>query len=229
MSEESEGNVTLEQTLENEAEGIQINISGLISIILFYLIVLAIGIWAGWKQRKVQSQEDQETVMLAGRNIGLFVGVLTMGATWVGGGFINGSAEETYKSGLVWTQAPVGYGLSLFISGTFFAKKMRDSHYVTMVDPFTQKYGRWGALQALPAAVSEVFWSASILGALGSTLQVILGIDINLSIIVSAIIAVLYTLIGGLISVAYTDVFQLFFIVFGLVRHILNKAYFSTC
>ena len=61
-------------------------------------------------------------------------------------------------------QAPVGYGLSLFISGTFFAKKMRDSAYVTMVDPFTQKYGKWGALQALPAAVSEVFWSASILG-----------------------------------------------------------------
>ena len=32
--------------------------------------------------------------MLAGRDIGLFVGVLTMGATWVGGGFINGSAQE---------------------------------------------------------------------------------------------------------------------------------------
>ena len=41
---------------------------------------------------------------------------------------------------------------------------MRDAAYVTMVDPFTQKYGKWGALQALPAAVSEVFWSASILG-----------------------------------------------------------------
>lgn len=138
-------------------------------------------------------------------------------ATWVGGGFINGSAEETYKSGFVWTQAPIGYGCSLFLSGIFFAKKMRDSNYVTMVDPFTQKYGKWGALQALPAAVSEVFWSASILGALGSTLQVILNIDIDVSIIVSAVIAVLYTLMGGLISVAYTDVFQLFFIVFGLV------------
>ena len=31
--------------------------------------------------------------MLAGRDIGLGVGVLTMGATWVGGGFINGSAQ----------------------------------------------------------------------------------------------------------------------------------------
>ena len=42
--------------------------------------------------------------MLAGRDIGMFVGVLTMGATWVGGGFINGSAQEAYKSGLIWTQ-----------------------------------------------------------------------------------------------------------------------------
>ena len=48
---------------------------------------------------------------------------------------------------------------------------MRDSEYVTMVDPFTQKYGKWGALQALPAAISEIFWSASILGALGQTLR----------------------------------------------------------
>ena len=31
--------------------------------------------------------------MLAGRDIGLGVGVLTMGATWVGGGFINGPAQ----------------------------------------------------------------------------------------------------------------------------------------
>jgi hypothetical protein len=43
---------------------------------------------------------------------------------------------------------------------------------VTMIDPFTQKYGKWGALQALPAAVGEIFWSAAILSALGSTLQV---------------------------------------------------------
>merc|ERR1719225_2136750 len=85
-----------------------------------------------------------------------------------------------------------------------------------MIDPFTQKYGKWGALQALPAAVSEIFWSASILGALGSTLQVILNIDEKISIIMSAVIALGYTLLGGLISVAYTDVIQIFFIVFGL-------------
>ena len=63
---------------DNEEE-VAINVPGLVSIIVFYLIVLFIGIWAGWKQRKSQVTSDQETVMLAGRNIGLFVGVLTMG------------------------------------------------------------------------------------------------------------------------------------------------------
>ena len=45
----------------------------------------------------------------------------------------------------------------------------------------------------------------------------ILHIDTRLSIIISAIIAVCYTLVGGLLSVAYTDVFQIAFIALGLV------------
>ena len=47
------------------------------------------------------------------------------------------------------THAPFCYALSLVVSGTFFARKMRDARYLTMIDPFTQKYGKWGALQEL--------------------------------------------------------------------------------
>ena len=65
-------------------EGEGINVAGLISIIVFYLIVLLIGLWAGWRQRKIaksqgRSATDQEEVMLAGRDIGLLVGIMTMG------------------------------------------------------------------------------------------------------------------------------------------------------
>jgi len=40
-----------------------------------------------------------------------------MTATWVGGGYINGTAEVIYDKdlGLVWAQAPWGYALSLVI------------------------------------------------------------------------------------------------------------------
>ena len=54
---------------------------------------------------------------------------------------------------------------------------------------------------------------------MGSTLQVILNLDEKVSIIMSAVIALGYTLLGGLISVAYTDVIQIFFIAIGLVGY----------
>lgn len=41
-----------------------------------------------------------------------------LSATWVGGGFINGTAETVYSYGLVNTQAPLGYALSLVIGET---------------------------------------------------------------------------------------------------------------
>lgn len=53
---------------------------------------------------------------------------------------------------------------------------------------------------------------------IGGTISVIMDLDNTTSIIVSAIVVVIYTLFGGLYSVAYTDVVQLFCIFAGLVR-----------
>ncbi|BFF92803.1 high-affinity choline transporter 1 [Drosophila madeirensis] len=192
-----------------------INVAGFVSIALFYGLILVVGIWAG---RKKQSGNDsEEEVMLAGRSIGLFVGIFTMTATWVGGGYINGTAEAIYTSGLVWCQAPFGYALSLVFGGIFFANPMRKQGYVTMLDPLQDSFGeRMGGLLFLPALCGEVFWAAGILAALGATLSVIIDMDHRTSVILSSCIAIFYTLFGGLYSVAYTDVIQLFCIFIGL-------------
>jgi len=95
---------------------------------------------------------------------------------------------------------------------------MRKREYITMLDPFQQKYGlRMGGLLFIPALLGEIFWSGAILSALGATVSVVIGLNKELSVIVSACIAVFYTLLGGLYSVAYTDVFQLICIFVGLV------------
>lgn len=89
-------------------------------------------------------------------------------ATWVGGGYINGTAEAIYTSGLVWCQAPFGYALSLVFGGIFFANPMRKQGYITMLDPLQDLFGeRMGGLLFLPALCGEVFWAAGILAALG--------------------------------------------------------------
>jgi hypothetical protein len=43
--------------------------------------------------QKSQVESNTEDMMLAGRDINYFVGVFTMTATWVGGGYINGKLQ----------------------------------------------------------------------------------------------------------------------------------------
>ena len=106
----------------------------------------------------------------------------------------------------------------LFTGGFVFAKRMREKGYITMLDPLQEKFGNnIGGILYFPALLGETFWSAAILAALGATLRVILDIEMNLSVIVSALIAVGYTFFGGLYSVAFTDVVQLICIFIGLV------------
>ena len=59
----------------------------------------------------------------------------------------------------------------MFSGGLFFAKKMRRAGYVTMLDPFHERYGRvMASLMYLPPLMGDVFWSAAILSALGKAI-----------------------------------------------------------
>ena len=103
------------------------------------------------------------------------------------------------------------------VGGMFYAVKMRNRKYTTMIDPVQEVFGSVaGAILSLPAVLGELFWSASILAALGTTLAVIIELPDVPTIIVSAAIAIGYTLFGGLYAVAYTDVVQLSLIIIGL-------------
>uniref|UniRef100_UPI003AAC5C1D high affinity choline transporter 1-like n=1 Tax=Centroberyx gerrardi TaxID=166262 RepID=UPI003AAC5C1D len=192
-----------------------LNIPGVVVVVLFYLLVLGTGMWASRKSRRAErkSQGDRtEVTLLGGRNINLVVGVFTMTATWVGGGFILGVAEAVYspKMGLIWALMPVQYSMSFIIGGLFFAKPMRDKRYVTMMDPFQIKYGKVlsGAL-VLPALLMDILWVSCTLVGLGATMSVILDLPYSYTVLISSAVAIIYTLLGGLYSVAYTDVIQL--------------------
>ncbi|WP_291862462.1 sodium:solute symporter family protein [Marinilabilia sp.] len=189
---------------------------GFFSMIFFYGVIFYMGTYAA-ELKKTKTTTD---VMLAGRGIPLWIGIFTMSATWVGGGYINGAAEYAYDSnyGLVWVQAPWGYGLSLILGGLFFARKMRSYEFKTMLDPLSQRFGkRMSTVLFFPALLGEIFWTAAILTALGATFATILGLDIQTAIVVSSVIAIIYTAIGGLWAVALTDVVQLGLLFIGLI------------
>lgn len=196
-----------------QSTGKEIFWPGYWAVVVFYSAIFYLGAKAGSGEKS----ETSEQVMVAGRAIPLWIGAFTMSATWVGGGYINGTAESTAASGLAWVQAPWGYALSLVIGGLFFAGPMRQRNYTTMLDPLAERFGeRHAALLYLVALAGELFWTAAILTALGTTFGTVIGVDFQSAILISAAVAVGYTCLGGLWAVATTDVLQLLILVAGL-------------
>ncbi|MEE6472989.1 hypothetical protein FKM82_009806 [Ascaphus truei] len=108
-------------------------------------------------------------------------------------------------------------GLFTTTGAVFFVKPMRSKNYVTMMDPLQETFGdTMGSILFIPSLLGDIFWFASILASLGATVSIILDVKGYLSIIISGCTVILYTLLGGLYSVAYTDVIQLLFMIVSL-------------
>ncbi len=190
---------------------------GVAATVGMYAIFLVIG----WRAARKAKDGNATDLILAGRQLPLWLAVMTMTATWVDGGYLNGTAEAAYdpaKGLLRAAQTGICFGISLILGGLFFAHTMRRREYTTLADPFEDRFGqRWAAVLVIPALFGETIWCGALLVALGSTFHVLLGLDRDPSFILSAVIVTAYTMEGGMWSVAWTDAFQLLLIPIGLL------------
>ncbi|XP_068183763.1 high-affinity choline transporter 1-like [Antennarius striatus] len=200
-----------------------VNVLGLIALVIFYLVVLGTGIWASFKSKRKQKKSSataMEMTLLGNRRINLVVGIFTMIASYVGGGIVVGAVELMYTPsfGLIWTVLMfLAYSSSLLLCGVVFAKPLREGNCVTMLDPFHVKYGKViAAVMSLATVLVDLVCVPSILIGLGGTLTVVLDLSFSVCVWISAAVAIFYTVMGGLLSVAYTDIIQLIFIFIAL-------------
>jgi Na+/proline symporter len=184
------------------------------AVVVMYGAFMAVG-WVASRRVRDGSAAD---LIVAGRQMPLWIAALTMTATWVDGGYLLGTTEGVYKSSIgLGIQGGLCFGVSLIVGGLFFARIMRRFGFTTLIDPFEARFGKqWAAVLSLPALAGELFWSAELLVAIGSTFGVILGMDLTTAILLSAIVTTAYTVLGGMWSVAYTDMFQLGLVAIGL-------------
>ena len=145
----------------------------IVSVVVMYAAFTVVGWLAARKARNGTAAD----LIVAGRQMPLWIAALTMTATWVDGGYLLGTAEAAYKSSIqLGVQGGLCFGISLILGGLFFARTMRSHGFTTLIDPFEARFGkRWAAVLFLPALAGELFWSAELLVALGSAFGVLLG------------------------------------------------------
>jgi SSS family solute:Na+ symporter len=195
----------------------------LVYFIPFYLIgTLAIGFWAS---KKIKTSGD---FTLAGKSLSTsFVGV-TLFATWFGSSQIMGNPSHFVENGFSsFVTLVLGSGLCLLLVGMFYARKLYRLNIVTIGDFFQSRYNK---KIDLTISVILVFsypqWIAAQFVALGFLFNTVLGIPTEYGILLGASIVILYTYIGGMWAVSYTDMLQSIMILLGLfilLWNILNE------
>ncbi|MFQ5877495.1 MAG: sodium:solute symporter [Acidobacteriota bacterium] len=168
----------------------------------YVLLMLGIGYYVF---RKAPNFDE---FFIAGRAMTTPILICTLVSTYYGIDVLFGTSELGYNEGIV---AFIGYSepyYMFFILAAFLlTRRLRDAEFKSLPDILHRHYGRPAGVFGAAASFIYSVPSAGLLG-LGMAFHVIFGWDWRVGALVIGLIALAYTLLGGLWAVAITDTVQ---------------------
>jgi SSS family transporter len=184
-------------------------------VILYLAVTITIGLWAA---KRVHGARDY---LVAGRSLPLYMNVATVFATWFGAETVLAVSSTFVKEGMRGIVAdPFGFSLCLILVGLFFARAFYRMDLLTIGDFYRKRYGHAAELvTSLCITLSYLGWTSAQLIALGLVFNALTAgaISLPMGILLGAGCVLVYTLLGGMWSVAFTDLFQTVIIVAGML------------
>ena len=184
-------------------------------VILYLAVTIAIGLWAA---QRVHGAKDY---LVAGRSLPLYMSIATVFATWFGAETVLAVSSTFLKEGMRGIVAdPFGFSLCLILVGLLFARAFYRMDLLTIGDFYRKRYGHAAELvTSLSITLSYLGWTSAQMIALGLVFNALSGgaISLPMGILLGAGCVLVYTLFGGMWSVAFTDLFQTVIIVIGLL------------
>lgn len=189
------------------------NTYALAGILGYVIVQFAIGAWVS------RHMTSERQFILADRSLGTWLVTFSVFATWFGAEAIVASAGEIYAKGLTGGLAdPFGYGAAVVIVGLLLAGPLWRRGIVTYADMVRNRYSpvteKLFVLVLLPGSI---LWAAAQVRAFGQILGSTSGLDVETAILVSAFLVGAYSVVGGLLADAVTDVVQGIAVIIGLM------------
>lgn len=185
----------------------------LVGVLAYVLLQVVFGFYAS---RRISTEEDY---LLGGRNIGPTLAAFTVFATWFGAETCIGAASQAYNGGLAAVAVePFGYGICLLLMGVAFAAPLWRLRLTTLADLFRQRFGvpaeRLSVLLMVP---TSILWAAAQIRAFGQILAATSGLEVELAVLLAAVVVITYTAIGGFLADAVSDLVQGLVLAAGLI------------
>jgi solute:Na+ symporter, SSS family len=195
----------------------------LLTLVIVYLALsIAIGLYAA---TRVHNARDYIT---AGRHLPMPIILAMVFATWFGSETVLGISatflDEGFR-GLI--SDPLGASLCLVLFGLVFARPLYRMNLLTLGDYFRIRYNRSIELVlSICIVISYLGWVAAQVTALGLVFNVLSedSVSMNQGMLIGAGVVLIYTLFGGMWSVAITTFVQMIVIIVGLLLVTGNAA-----
>ncbi len=189
----------------------QTSILILCTIGAYLLMMITIGAICS---RKNDSVSD---FYLGGRKLGPLVTAMSAEASDMSSWLLMGLPGVAYLSGIAdaaWTA--IGLAIGTYINWLIVSKRLRRYSAridaITVPDFFSKRFGdKSGVIESIAALVIIVFfvpYTASGFAACGKLFSSLFGMDYVTAMIISAIVIVLYTALGGFLAASTTDFIQ---------------------
>ncbi|MCI4646366.1 MAG: sodium/proline symporter PutP [Hyphomonadaceae bacterium] len=188
------------------------NTYALISLAAYFVLMLAIGLYAYRK-----STSDVSEYMLGGRQLHPAVGALSAGASDMSGWMLMGLPGAIFLDGISAAWIAVGLTIGAYLNYRFVAPRLRvftemADDAITIPDYFEKRFNdKSRALRVFSSVVIVIFFtlytSAGIVAG-GKLFEASFGLDYRLGLFLTAGVVVAYTLFGGFLAVSLTDFVQ---------------------
>lgn len=174
-----------------------------IIIIAYLLVIVASGILGSIRAG------NQEDYLVAGRHLPLPIYVACITTVVIGGGATFGAATQAFNNGISAVWMVTMFGVGILSLGFLLSTKLSNLRILTISDMLTLRYKREaGMISAIISAFYTMMVAVTNAIALGVTFSAMMGWPLKLAIFIAAGIALAYTLLGGMTSIALTDTIQ---------------------
>lgn len=187
--------------------------ASLLGMLGYVLVQFAIGAYVS------RRMTDEKDYIVAGRSLGTGLVTFSVFATWFGAEAIVASSGEIYDKGLAGALTdPFGYGAAVVIVGLLLAPRLWAGNNTTFADAFARRYSpQVEKLFVILLLPGSVLWAGAQIRAFGQIMSASSGLSLTMAITLAALLVGAYSVVGGLLADAITDVVQGIAVIVGLV------------
>ncbi|SQB35036.1 sodium:solute symporter family protein [Clostridium cochlearium] len=188
----------------------------LVMILLYMIATVVIGLIVSNRKKSKTEKQSNEDFLMAGKSLGPIVLAGTLFASNTGGASTIGVATNVYSYGLSASWYVIASGIG-FILVSFIAPYFRKTQANTVPEIISKRYGKASHIVTAITSIIALFMAtgAQII-ATASIINVVTGFEFKIAAIITTVVVILYTMVGGFTSVTATNIMHVLFITVGM-------------